>query len=176
LTVAGASPFETLGLPARFDLDPADLEARVRALQRELHPDRHAQAGPAARQRALSAAVTVNDAYRTLRDEVTRAEALLRLHGRHSGEGDWCGAPQDLLMEMMALREELAEARSRRDVAAVERLASRVRAARDRTRAELSDAFGRGDLDAAERALVRMKYQRRFLDEVVAIEDEADAS
>jgi DnaJ-domain-containing protein 1 len=76
---------------------------------------------------------------------------------------------------MMELREELAEARAARDAGTLERLASKVRAARDETRVALAAAFEAGDLDAAEAALVRMKYLRRFLDEVAAIEDEADA-
>jgi molecular chaperone HscB len=173
--VSAASPFDTLGLPARFDLEPAEIEARVRALQRELHPDRHAQAAPSARREALSRAVTVNEAYRRLRDEVTRAEELLRVRGRASAAEASRGAPPGLLSEMMELREELAEARAARDAGTLERLASKVRAARDETRVALAAAFEAGDLDAAEAALVRMKYLRRFLDEVAAIEDEADA-
>jgi len=36
--------FELLGLPARFAVDAAALEARYRELQREVHPDRFAAA------------------------------------------------------------------------------------------------------------------------------------
>ena len=33
-------PFATLGLPARYDLAPPEIEQRYRELQKALHPDR----------------------------------------------------------------------------------------------------------------------------------------
>ena len=46
--------FELFGLPRRFALDRDGLDERWRALQAEVHPDRHAAQGAAAQQvRAL---------------------------------------------------------------------------------------------------------------------------
>ncbi len=49
------NPFDVLGLPHRFDLDPAEIESRYRDLQRAVHPDRHAREAPAERRAALGA-------------------------------------------------------------------------------------------------------------------------
>ncbi|HEX5657117.1 MAG TPA: Fe-S protein assembly co-chaperone HscB, partial [Polyangiales bacterium] len=77
-----------LGLTPAFDLDDKELEQRYRDLQRTLHPDRFAQAPASERRQALSRAVSVNDAYRTLRDPLKRGELYyVRLGGTVSETG-----------------------------------------------------------------------------------------
>jgi len=165
------NPFDTLGLPLRFDLDPQDIERRYRDLQRTVHPDRHTNAAPATRRAALSGAVSVSEAYRTLRDEVLRAEALLRALGRPV-DLETAKAEPELLMEMMELRESLQEARVAGDARRVDGLRSRVVAERDTTLAELTQKFVVGDLDRATALVSRLRYYRRFLEEVAGFEDE----
>jgi molecular chaperone HscB len=165
------SPFDVLGLPARYALDSAVLEARVRELQRVLHPDKHARGTAAERRVALSRAVTVNEAYRALRDDLSRASALLRARGREAKET----APADaaFLMEVMELRESLAEARAERAIDRVRALASEVTNALNDARASLEAALDvANDLDRAEAELAKMRYYRRFLDEVAVAEED----
>lgn len=169
------SPFDVLGLPAQFALELSVLEARVRDLQRALHPDRHTNGTPAERRASLSRAVSVNEAYRTLRDELTRAAALLRLRGRDPKETGGVADPQ-FLMEVMELRESLAEARAARASDRVRTLASEVTRSMDATRREIASALdANADLDRAERELAKMRYYRRFLDEVALAEEDAAA-
>ena len=78
--------FDVLGLPPTFDLDPRALEQRYRDLQRALHPDRFSQASASERRASLSKAVSVNEAYRALRDDLKRAEVLFVRHGGQVGE------------------------------------------------------------------------------------------
>jgi len=172
--------FDVLGLPPAFDLDTKTLEQRYRDLQRALHPDKFAQASASERLRSLSHAVSVNDAYRALRDELRRAEILfVRLGGEVSERG---GQPADaaLLMEVMELREQLSETKAHGDHKARERLTKEVRALNQRSTDELRQAFvalETGELsalDTAARALSRLRYYRRFLDEVAVLEDTAD--
>jgi molecular chaperone HscB len=161
------NPFDVLGLPARFALDPAELERRFRDVQRAVHPDRHAGAAPAVRRAALSGAVSASQAYRTLRDELARAEALLAVLGAPAA------APQAdpaLLMEMMTLRESLEEARG--DSRRVASLRAEVEGARAAALASLGAAFDAHELPRAAALLARLRYHRRFLDEVAALEDE----
>jgi len=170
-------PFQTLGVEARFDLELADLARRHRELSRALHPDRYAGAPAAERRLSLSRAIEVNDAFRLLKDPIRRAEALLRRAGVPVGETAEPKPSQDLLMEMMERREELGDARRKKDLAGVATLAASIR---DRERAAL-DAIGRGfasgDADPAKLSAVlpllgELRYLRRFLDEASAIEEE----
>jgi molecular chaperone HscB len=176
-------PFSTLGLARRYDLDTSELERRYRDLQRALHPDRHTNAPASERRMKLQKAVEVNEAYRTLRDDQSRAEALLAVLSGDAGvpkvdPGE--KADPELLMEMMELRESLSEAKAARDAAEVQQLKDRVTAMRVETRAALRESFESLTLPpqpaalAPIRALVsRLKYYRRFLDEVAVFEDEA---
>ncbi len=93
--------FEWFGLAPRLELDAAELEARFYRLSRQLHPDRYLRATPAERARALAASAELNDAYRTLRDPVARAEYVLARAGAADGPAD-----PELLDEMFELNEE----------------------------------------------------------------------
>ena len=59
--------FELFGLPARFAVDAAALEARYHELQREVHPDRFAAAPDPERRASMQLATRVNEAYQTLK-------------------------------------------------------------------------------------------------------------
>jgi molecular chaperone HscB len=170
-------PFSTLGLARRYDLDLVDLERRYRDLQRALHPDRHLQAPASERRVKLQKAMEVNEAYRIVRDDQRRAEALLAALGGPVQPED--PADPELLMEMMELRESLSEAKAAGNAAEVARLAERVTSERDDARAELARAFAAASDPATAESLAparvlvsRLKYYQRFLDEVAVFEDE----
>ena len=65
--------FARLGLPAALDLDAASLDRAYFALQRQWHPDRFVSRPPEDRARASAEAASVNEAYRTLKDPLSRA-------------------------------------------------------------------------------------------------------
>ena len=73
--------FTLFGLAARFALDRPDLDARWRALQAQVHPDRFASQGAAASRVAMQWAVRVNEAHGRLKDPLRRAAYLCELRG-----------------------------------------------------------------------------------------------
>jgi molecular chaperone HscB len=175
--------FDVLGLVPTFELDSTALEQRYRDLQRQLHPDKFVNASSSERRESLSRAVSVNDAYRVLKDELKRAELLYtRLAGKPPDKQST--ADGELLMEVMELREELAEARQKRALAQALTLQAQVseREARETTKLKqvFSSLSANGasehasfeQLDTAARALTRLRYYRRFHDEVAALEDD----
>jgi len=168
-------PFATLGIARAFDVDLADVEKTHRELSRALHPDRYVGAGASERREALAKAVEANEAWRIVRDPIRRAEALLRLRGVEVGEAAEPKADPEFLMEMLELREALAEARRARDLPGVRRMAALVEArSRDAERA-FAAAFEGGETPAAIGKLGELRFYRRFLEEVSAIEDELAA-
>lgn len=171
-------PFETLGIVPQFDLDMKSVEARHRELSRALHPDRYAQSPAAERRMALSRAIEVNEAWRALRDPIKRAEALLRRLGVATGETQEPKPDPELLMEMMEAREELSSAASAKDMATVHSLHLKMEG-RER---EVLTSLGKGfalatpSTESARKLaqqLGELRYLRRFLDEVSAIEEAA---
>jgi molecular chaperone HscB len=114
---AKADYFAFLGFPRRLNLDMSVLDGRFRELSREYHPDYFYNAPPKERLAALERSSHLNDAYRTLRNPVSRIEYLLGLEGlplTRPGEGS-PKVPPSLLEEVFALNEELDEIRELRE-------------------------------------------------------------
>jgi molecular chaperone HscB len=186
-TLPDLDHFAVLGAQPRFEVDEAALERRYRELSRQVHPDRFARADARARRASLARSVQLNQAWKTLRDPVKRAEYLLSLQGIEVGgeEGtkrpaagggqERVPVPQDLLLEVLELREALLEARGAKDDAQVAALAADVRGRKAKALAAVGAALGAEPpgLEVAARELVAVRYLDRFLDEVAAHEDAA---
>jgi len=99
--------FELFGLPARFAVEPAGLEARYRELQREVHPDRFAAAPDAERRMSMQLAARVNEAYQTLKSPLKRAVYILQLRGVDPKFETNTAMPAEFLMEQMSWRERI---------------------------------------------------------------------
>jgi molecular chaperone HscB len=168
---ARVDKFAVLGVPASFEVELAQLEERHRALSRRLHPDRFARASPKERRFSLEQTTQLNDALRTLRDPVRRAQHLLALHGVDaSGEpqldGKRAEMPAEFLEEAMADRERLLEAKLEGGPAQVQKLGDEVRGKRDAAVAQLSAALREERWPEAAQLVSRLRYHARFLDEV----------
>jgi molecular chaperone HscB len=168
-------PFATLGIARAFDVDLVAVEKTHRELSRALHPDRYVGATASERRQTLAKAVEVNEAWRIVRDPIRRAEALLQLRGVEVRESREPPQAPEFLMEMMEQREALSEARQARDLEAVRRLAKAIEGReRDVLRA-LSEGFAAGGTATLVVKLGELRFYRRFLEEVSAIEDELAA-
>ena len=118
--------FAFFGLPYKLKLDTAQLERDFYALSRKLHPDINDTANTSEQDRILEKTSQLNDAYRTLKDPVSRTEYLLRLQGvqleeqskaatdeaRKSGAAKKQVVPRDLLEEVFELNMQLEELRA----------------------------------------------------------------
>jgi molecular chaperone HscB len=129
-----ADYFSFFGLPRRLNLDLAALEREFYNLSRKLHPDLYVQASKQERDWSLEKSSQLNDAYRTLRDPISRTGYLLKLEGvqleeqskaatdkaRASGEEKKQVVPPDLLEEVFELNMELEEFRMGKKMGEVE--------------------------------------------------------
>src|SRR5689334_20938105 len=109
--------FSFLGLPRKLTLDAQELERSFRDLSRKFHPDYYYNAPPQERLASLERSSYLNDAYRALKNPITRIEHLLAIEGlppARSEEGT-AKVPPSLLEEVFALNEELDEIRERRE-------------------------------------------------------------
>ena len=111
--------FTLFGLPQRQALDRVELDARRRALQAEVHPDRFASEGAAAQRIAMQWAVRVNEAYTRLKDPLARAAYLCGLRGAPVQAESNTAMPTDFLMQQMSWRESLEHAGGAADVLAL---------------------------------------------------------
>lgn len=142
----------------RLQLDLDDLQKRFYARSRALHPDRFARASAAEQQAALDLSSVLNDAYRTLRDPLQRAEYVLVQQGIELNAKD---VPADLLEEVFELNMALEEA----DTAQVDAARARFEGMRMEIDAKLDTLFaawdasgGRAELEAIRAQLNRRRY------------------
>jgi molecular chaperone HscB len=112
--------FILFGIEERFALDRPDLDARWRKLQASAHPDKFAADGAAAQRMAMQWSVRINEAYRRLREPLTRAAYLCELRGAPIEAQSNTSMPADFLMQQMSWREALDEATSDSELAALD--------------------------------------------------------
>lgn len=156
--------FELFALPRRFELDRAELDARRRALQAEVHPDRFAAADSAARLAAMQSAVRVNEAYERLRDPLRRAAYLCELAGAPIGAEDNTAMPVDFLDRQMAWREALDDASTATEL---QRIEQEVAAERKAAYAQLETSLdGAHDVAEAARLVRSLMFVERFAADV----------
>ena len=163
--------FLAMGLPRKFALDVPDLERRFRELSRLLHPDRFARADPKEKRMSLERSTKLNDAYRALKDERSRAEYLLRLAGHDPVAESAALHDPEFLEEQMEIREALAEAKAAGDETIRKQIAERTRAKLARLFTDVRALFveheqGRGQLADIARLVARARYFDNIIAEV----------
>jgi molecular chaperone HscB len=110
----GTDYFALFGLPRKLALDSLALEDEFHKLSWKLHPDNFMHSSEFERTLSLERSSQLNDAYRTLRDPISRVEYLLaHLAVRKEGATKQ-QAPPELLEEVFELNESLDELREAR--------------------------------------------------------------
>jgi curved DNA-binding protein CbpA len=152
-------PFETLGLPPKFDLAPSDLRAAYLARVSRLHPDATGTDDQAAR---------INDAKKILEDPESRARALLARFEGAATPADPGALPDGFLMEILEIREAMESAS---DPARFQELAESRRAAHI---ARVSELFAAADQPSDARLaeireeLNAWRYTERMIEQIDA--------
>ncbi|QTD44454.1 Fe-S protein assembly co-chaperone HscB [Ottowia testudinis] len=111
-----STDFELFDVPLRFAQDRAQLDARWKQLQREVHPDRFAAEGAAAQRLAMQWSARINEAHQRLKDPQRRAAYLCELHGAPIEAESNTAMPAEFLMQQMELREQLDAAANASDL------------------------------------------------------------
>ena len=163
--------YDAFGLAPKLALDLDDLQKRFYERSRQWHPDKFTRAGASEQQRALDMTALLNDAFRTLRNPVTRAEYFLKQNSIELAKE----APAELLEEVFELNMALEEMRSGDKSARPQLEAARERfsAMLAHIDAELAASFRRYDaardraaLEEIRGSLNRRRYISNLLREV----------
>jgi molecular chaperone HscB len=163
--------YQSLGLEPKLSLDPDELKKQFYERSRQWHPDRFSLAGAAEQQRALDMTALLNDAFRTLRNPVTRAEYFLKQNGIELSKD----APPELLDEVFEMNVALEELREGDRSARAQLIAARerfeaMRAEIDTALAALAEEFDalkdRAVLDTIHMHLNRRRYISNLVREV----------
>lgn len=100
--------FELFELPVSFVLDEKQLKQTFYRLSKEYHPDFHTMASKERQAEILELSTMTNEGYKVLSDFDKRMAYVLTLKNALDEEGQ-AKLPQDFLMEMMTINEQLME-------------------------------------------------------------------
>jgi molecular chaperone HscB len=165
--------FTLFGLPPRQALDGADLDARRRDLQSQVHPDRFAAEGAAAQRLAMQWAVRVNEAYQRLKDPLSRGTTLCALRGVAVDAERSTAMPVAFLMQQMQWREALEDAP---DAVSLQAIDDQVAAQERSMLADLTALLDeQSDTPAAAAQLRALMFVARFRQDIERRLDTLDA-
>ena len=163
--------FELFDLPVGFDIDNAKLDAAYREVQGKVHPDRFVNASDAEKRVAMQWATRANEAYQTLKQPHKRAAYLCELHGAPLEVESNTAMPGAFLMQQMEWREALADARTAKDLDAVEALDEEVRKARKEQMDRIAVLLSSQDFAKAAEGVRALMFIDKFIDELSAVLD-----
>lgn len=169
-----SSDFELFGLAPRFEQDRAAIDARWKDLQREAHPDKFAAQGAAAQRLSMQWSVRINEAYQRLKDPLKRAAYLCELNGAPINAENNTAMPAPFLMQQMAWREALDDARS---AAELNELDAQVMAARHEALNACKDQLDvQQDYTLAAQQVRALMFIERFANDVESRLDQMDTA
>ena len=131
--------FRFFGLDQQFNIDLPALDQAYLAIQKEVHPDRHARGSDTEQRLAMQMATLANPAFQTLKSPIQRGLYLCQLHGVDARLETNTAMPAAFLMKQMEWRENLEDQED--DLVALETLAEEVDRAKRDTLVEIRQAI-----------------------------------
>ena len=163
--------FRFFGLEQRFNIDLATLDQAYLAIQKEVHPDRHARGSDTEQRLAMQMATLANTAFQTLKNPIQRGLYLCQLHGVDAHLETNTAMPAAFLMKQMDWRENLEY--QDEDLGALEALAQEVDQSKQDTLAEITQAIdGAKNYDRAAELLRGLLFIDKFaleLDDAISV-------
>jgi molecular chaperone HscB len=158
--------FDLFQLPPKFDVDMAALDTAYRDVQGRVHPDRFVNATDAEKRVAMQWATRANEAYQTLRNPQKRAQYLCELNGVDLQTESNTAMPMEFLMQQMAWREALGEARAAKDAETLDALDAQVKGERRERLVQVGQQLDAGQYDKAAEGVRALMFLDKFGDEV----------
>ncbi|MFK8083233.1 MAG: Fe-S protein assembly co-chaperone HscB [Granulosicoccus sp.] len=168
--------FELFEIAESFEIDKDHLVLRYRELQTQLHPDKFAAESDAQKRWSLQAASFVNDGYKTLLEDLSRATYVLQRNGVDINEETDTHMDPMFLMEQMELRESLESAESSTDsFAQLASMRRRLKHAIDEQAVAFARAASQSDWATARTITRQWQFLDKLLRETKSVEERLDA-
>ena len=162
--------FRFFGLNQQFKIDLPALDQAYLAIQKEVHPDRHARGSDTEQRLAMQMATFANTAFQTLKSPIQRGLYICRLHGVDAKLETNTAMPAAFLMKQMDWRETLDEQAD--DLPALEVLMAEVEQSKQEMLADIAQAIDSAKNYARAAELLRgLLFIDKFaveLDDVIA--------
>lgn len=174
--------FELFELPVSYDVDLSQLQQQYMALQKQLHPDRFANASDQQKRLSMQQTSWINEAQTTLKDPVLRAAYMLKLKGVDISLENETTMDAGFLMQQLEMREKLEQVRqsyktAQHDpLAELESMAKDIKNATHEMMSGFAEAYDAGQFDDAREWIRKLQFLKKAKNEVntlaANIEDE----
>jgi len=169
--------FELFGLPVSYDVDLNKVQQRYMELQKQVHPDKFANASDQEKRLSMQQTSWINEAQTTLKDPVLRSTYLLKLKGVDINLENETTMDAGFLMQQLEMRERLENISSEADpLDALDALAKETRANMDEVIQGFAHSYESGQLDESREWVRKLQFMQKAIKEIntltAKIEDE----
>ena len=169
--------FELFGLPVSFDVDLDQVQQHYMELQKQVHPDKFANASDQEKRLSMQQTSWINEALTTLKDPVLRATYLLKLKGVDVNLENETTMDAGFLMQQLEMRERLENIRSEADpLDALDALAKETRVNMDEVMQGFAGSYEADQLEASREWVRKLQFMQKAIKEInsltAKIEDE----
>jgi len=156
--------FEKFSLNPDFNLSEEILEDKYLQLQKQFHPDNLVNQSKTSQEHAALDSITINEAYKILKNPVSRAVYLLKLKGINIDDDNCEVKPdQETLMLILELKEKLFGSDDVKEAAEIKDYAtSEIKKIIN----EVAEIFQKQDYKNAAQKLIRVKYLDKILQDL----------
>lgn len=167
--------FEIFSLPVGWEVDFQQLDIKFRALQKALHPDRYADKSDFEKRLAVQTAATINQAYETIKNPLSRAQYLLELEDLDASQETHITSDGQFLMDQMLLREALSEIRESENAEqALVSLSIEAQQTAAAIQQEFASQYQQKSYNEAFESLAKMQFAIKFVDDINQLEAELE--
>ncbi|MDT8283643.1 MAG: Fe-S protein assembly co-chaperone HscB [Gammaproteobacteria bacterium] len=169
--------FELFELPVSYDVDPDKIQHAYMTLQKQVHPDKFANASDLDKRISMQQASWLNEAQVTLKDPVLRAIYLLKLNAIDVNIENETTMDAGFLMQQLEMRERLEHIRKESDpLAVLDVIDADVRSKADDLMKKFAQAYQQDEIDDARELIRKLQFMQKAKKEIntliADIEDE----
>lgn len=159
--------FSLFGLPESFSIDNQALETSYHTLATRFHPDKSATSSAFEQKQNMMMAATINQAYQILKNPIDRAAYLLNQRGLDVDAPEHTQFAPEFLMQQMSWREQLMDAQSTQNEAALNALKNEIEHEQTQLNQTLNQLFEAEDWQNAAQKVRQGRFFNKIHQEVL---------
>ena len=169
--------FELFDLPVSYDVDLNRVQQAYMALQKQVHPDKFANASDLEKRISMQQTSWINETQTTLKDPVLKAVYLLKLNGTDVNLENETTMDAVFLMQQLEMRERLEHVRNETEpLETLDVIAKDVKESSDDLMQNFAQAYENDDIDDARELIRKLQFMQKAKKEINSlmadIEDE----
>jgi molecular chaperone HscB len=159
--------FELFDLPVSYDVDLTKIQQWYMQLQKQVHPDKFANASDREKSLSMQQTSWINEAKTTLESPVLRATYLLKLKGLDINLENETTMDAVFLMQQLEMRERLENVKSESDpLATLDSMARDVKATTQEMMSGFSKSYEEEQLDDAREWIRKLQFLQKAKKEI----------